>query len=67
MDIRGHDRLQGLLQRVGRLPAGGRPHQLRGGHTQAEAAVCTAGGGNIIMPRIRWSVVLFKPSCFPAG
>ena len=47
MDIRGHDRLQGLLQRVGRLPAGGRPHQLRGGHTQAEAAGRTAGGGNI--------------------
>ena len=55
MDIRGHDRLQGLLQRVGRLPAGGRPHQLRGGHTQAEAAVRTAGGGNIIMPINRWS------------
>ena len=47
MDIRGHDGLQGLLQRVGRLSAGGRAHQLRRGHPQAEAAGRTGGGGNI--------------------
>ena len=47
MDIRGHDGLQGLLQRVGRLSAGGRAHQLRRGHPQAAAADRTGGGGNI--------------------